>query len=349
MTKRLKYLYSDKDRHGNPRSYFCPPGHKKTRLKSAPGTPAFKREYKNLFDQYLSGTLGSEKPQHVKKTSTEYLINQYLASAVHRAKSPNTQKQESSYLVRYKKANGHIDFEDVTPKNIAATRDALTPAAGKHFLKALSAVYKWGCMPEVGLCDTNPASAVQRPKTPTDGYLAWSMDDVIKFRNHHPQGSNARICIALLLFTGWEISAVRTLGRGDVRDGKISGKRQKTNIFGSIPVTQILRDELGDMYNERIWLMTKYGKPYSEKGISQYFSKWATDAGLPNHSAHGIRKSVGSILASLGMTPHVIQSVLRHNTTRQGEVYTKEADKEALAEMGMKAFAGEVQKAWNKS
>lgn len=349
MIKRLTYLYSDKDRHGNERLYFKPPGHKKTRIHFGPGTPQAKAEYQRLWKAYSDGTLGVAEPRRVSTTSTEFLVRQYLASARFAGLADTTKAQQQSYLRRYAKANGQVEYSTVSPADLAATRDTLTPSAGRHFLKAVSAMYAWACKPEVGLSDTNPAKSVERPTASTDGYKPWSMDDVLKFKNHHPDGSNARICLALLLFTGWEVSAIRTLGRKDVRNGEIQDRRKKTKVEGTIPVLDILRQELGDRYGQMIWLETSHGKPYSAKSLSQTFSRWATAAGLPDHSAHGLRGSVGAILADLGMTPHVIMSVLRHKTTAQGEAYTRAADRKQMAITGMKALESEVSKVWNKA
>ena len=42
--KRKKYLYADTDRHGTQRHYFNPPGHKKPRIRFAPGTEEANQE-----------------------------------------------------------------------------------------------------------------------------------------------------------------------------------------------------------------------------------------------------------------------------------------------------------------
>ena len=45
MKVRLKYVWEDRDRHGNARIYVAVPGRKKVRIREQPGTPAFMAAY----------------------------------------------------------------------------------------------------------------------------------------------------------------------------------------------------------------------------------------------------------------------------------------------------------------
>lgn len=216
-------------------------------------------------------------------------------------------------------------------------------------LKAVSAAYNWACLPEVGIATANPAKGVSRPKQKTRGYIKWTMEDVLQFKNFYPKGSNPRKCLAMILFTAREISGVRELGRGDVREGMIRGYRKKTWVDATTPVLPILKDELGDDYNNIIWLAASHGGPYSDKSLSQRFSAWATDAGLPELSAHGLRKSVATILAELGLSQQTIMAVLSHEDGRQAQVYIQDAQMKARAIEGMEAVHEHIAPLWNAS
>lgn len=344
--KRQKYLYADADRRGNQRLYFSPPGCKKIRIRAAAGTREAKLEYTRLMKLYESGA-DLEKATRVERGSVEWLLNRYMASTSFATAAPNTRIQRSNFYKRFCRKHGHVPYGSITSRDLAAVRDALKPGAGRNFLNSMSAAYKWACSEEVALADSNPAEGVRRPKQSAQGYRKWSLDDVIAFKDHHRKGSNARKSLAMLLFTAREISGVRELGRGDVRDGRLRGHRKKTWANSTVPVLDILRDELGESYNDLVWLRASHGGPYSEKSLSQRFSKWAREAGLEGLSSHGLRKSVATILAELGLSERTIMAVLAHTDPRQAQTYVQDANDRALATQGLLAFEAEISLRWN--
>ena len=348
MTKRTKYLYADRDRHGNQRLYFRPPGHKKVRIRFASGTKEAREEYSRLLKLYEAGEdIGADRT--IDKNSCEWLFRRYMSSSTFKALADNTQIQRRNFLSRFAKVHGRIPFSDLTPKDLASVRDTLGPGAGRNFLNSISGAFEWACSDEIQMAHFNPAKGVKRPKQKTLGYKKWSMEDVLKFKNHYPKGHNARKCLALLLFTAREISGVRELGRGDVRDGMIRGHRQKTWANATTPVLGILKDELGDNYDDMIWLRANHGGHYSAKSLSQTFSDWAENAELEGLTSHGLRKSVATILADLGMSERTIMAVLAHTDPRQAQTYVQDANNRKLAASGMLAFEAEITSSWKKS
>ena len=347
MTKRKKYLYSDRDRHGNQRLYFSPPGHKKVRIRFASGTSEADAEYRLLLNRYHAGDL-DQTNRTVQSGTLEWLFAQFEASTEFRSKAENTKIQRRNFYRRLARAHGHISHENISGTDLAQIRDQLGPGAGRNMLKAVSAAYTWACLPENNLATSNPAKGVARPSQRTTGYIKWTLDDVMTFKKHHPKGSNPRKCLAMLLFTAREISGVRKLGRGDVRDGMIRGTRQKTWADATTPVLPILKEELGDDYNNLIWLPASHGGTYSDKSLSQRFSAWATDAGLPDLSSHGLRKSVATILAELGLSERTIMAVLAHTDSRQAQIYVQNAEMRQRAIEGMQAVHERIAPIWNK-
>lgn len=343
MTKRLKYLYSDVDRHGNQRQYFKPPGHKKHRLQSAPGTAESRREYEALMSSYTRGNYSNGA---ATVDSIEWLLNQYIASSVFNSLAPATKIQRRNFFMRFCRVYGAVPYKSITATDLSKVRDNLKPFAARNFLKAMTAAYKWGAMPEVNLVTHNPARDVQRPSPKTDGFEPWTLEDVKKFNEFYPKGHNARVCLAMLLFTGREISAVRTMGRKNVRNGFLTTERQKTGVKVVTPILGLLQEELGSRYNNLVWLQTNRGAPYSNKSLPQKFSAWARRAGLENKTSHGLRKSVGSILADLQMPAPVIMSVLGHKSMTQSDVYIRNANRADLAEQGMNALEEKVAHFW---
>lgn len=346
MTKRTKYLYPDTDRHGNQRLYFKPPGCKKVRIRAAAGTPEARAEYARLMQIYENGGDLHTTPR-AERGSIAWLLNQYSESSAFAEKAPNTQLQRRNFYARFTKKHGRVAYAAITAKDLAAVRDTLGPGAGRNFLNSMSAAFEWACTPEINLADANPAKGVRRPSQRTMGYLKWSLEDVMQFKNHHPAGSNPRKCLALLLFTAREISGVRKMGRGDVRDGQIIGHRKKTWANSTTPMLQILRDELGEDYNDLVWIRASHGGPFSERSLSQRFSTWAREAGLENRTSHGLRKSIATILADLGTSDRTIMAVLAHTDPRQAQAYVQDANERKLASDGMHVFEAEIAHLWS--
>lgn len=128
MTKRKKYLYADRDRHGNQRFYFKPPGHKKTRIKFAPGTPEANAEYDNLMRRFKDGQLVTSRP--TTRTGTlDWLFKKFEDSANFKSKAENTRIQRSNFYRRIARVHGHIAFDTLTGQDLAKMRDALAAAA----------------------------------------------------------------------------------------------------------------------------------------------------------------------------------------------------------------------------
>jgi hypothetical protein len=48
------------------------------------------------------------------------------------------------------------------------------------------------------------------------------------------------------------------------------------------------------------FLLNKFGKPYTAKGLSNAFKKWCAEAGLPHCSAHSVRKGTLTRIAERG-------------------------------------------------
>ncbi|MBU3262105.1 tyrosine-type recombinase/integrase [Roseovarius sp. PS-C2] len=351
MTARRKYLYSDTDRHGNRRWYFSPPGWSKTRLRTAEGTPEFRKEYDELFSKWDAG---HDKPnkgaERVDSGSVEWLLRQYQASATFAQLAENTRTQRANFYRRFCRVYGPTPVADLTPAALAQVRDGFGDRrfAARNFVKAMRSAFSWACDETVGLARANPAASVRLPSGKTPGHKAWTLDHVLKFKDHYPQGHRARIALALLLFTVQRISDIRTMGIKDVRDGYLTVRHRKTGNLVEIPILGILRDELGDRYKEMIWWQSERGAPYSEKSASMRFSAFVRDVPeLPDGlTAHGLRKCVPTLLAELGTSEDVIMSVLGDESADEARVYIQTAKRKQLATGGLRAAEAEIAKVW---
>jgi integrase len=89
------------------------------------------------------------------------------------------------------------------------------------------------------------------------------------------------------------------------------------------------------MVGVKTFLVTEYGKPFSEAG----FGNWRCDeAGLSDCSSHGLRKAIARRMAEAGMSPHQIQAITGHTTLKEIERYTKAVRQKLIAEMAMRGL-----------
>ena len=70
-------------------------------------------------------------------------------------------------------------------------------------------------------------------------------------------------------------------------------------------------------------------------GFGNKFKRWATKAGIPHCTTHGLRSAMAVKLAHLGTTDQMIAAWLAHNGTGEVHTYTKNVEREKLAESSM--------------
>jgi integrase len=84
--------------------------------------------------------------------------------------------------------------------------------------------------------------------------------------------------------------------------------------------------------------MTAYGKPFTAAGSAGGFER-CDEAGLPKEcTAHGLRKAACRRLAEAGCSANVIAAISGHTSLREVERYTRAADQERMARIGMAAL-----------
>lgn len=90
------------------------------------------------------------------------------------------------------------------------------------------------------------------------------------------------------------------------------------------------------------YLLTRFGRPFkSPDGLSRRVENWTAQAGLINRSSHGVRKALGTLLGELGCSELQIMSILSHTNPTTSSIYTRGAERRAMAAAAMKTL-GEV-------
>lgn len=81
-----------------------------------------------------------------------------------------------------------------------------------------------------------------------------------------------------------------------------------------------------------IFILTKYGKPFTLAGFTKWFRERAELAGLQGLTPHGLRKARGRLLAEAGGSAHGIAAWLGQESLEMVQLYSKAADQARLAQ-----------------
>jgi integrase len=218
-------------------------------------------------------------------------------------------------------------------KALLAERGA-TPHAARHLLVIIRKMILVGLDEE--WIDTDPSYRLNyRPAM--KGWRAWTDGERERFEARWPIGTTPRLCYVLALWLGNRRSDVAALEVGAIRYDTVTLRQVKTGRELRLPVTPMLREALdaADLSGPTV-LKTAYGEPFSPKSLTGRMADWTKSAGLPKGcTLHGLRKTLGGMLADSGATTRQIMDTLGHTDIKHAELYTKSANQERLAGEGM--------------
>lgn len=334
--KRPPFVIREKNRHGNWRWYFRRKGTPRVRLPDQYGT----KEFWDALAAAMAGEAVS-KPAPAKSGTLEWLIVRYKASGHFAGLAESTQNTRGWIYERVRKRSGHIDFRRVTRRKIEEAMDdrASTPHAANNFLSAMSVLFEWAVKHEYVV--DNPCAKVSARKVRSDGFHAWTIKEVERYRAHHAVGTTQRLAVDLLLFTGLRISDAIKAGRQHVRDGVLTIRTGKTGATVTIPVfSELQRSIDATRTGDLAFLVTRKGRPFSSSAsFGAWFRKACDAAGLHHCTAHGLRKAGATIAANDGATVHELMGMFGWSRASMAEVYTKTADRARLARAAAERIA----------
>ncbi|WP_029074384.1 tyrosine-type recombinase/integrase [Kaistia adipata] len=338
----------DRDRYKNIRIYLRRPGRPKVRLLGTPWSTEF-------MDAYHAA-LRDEAPNDERRLkrsesgSWRWVCERYFAEyAPYLRMTPPTRAAyrrvlEATFDEPIAPGDSRC-FRDVpisrmTPKAVRVLRDRklATPAAANAVIKIMRQVFEFAIEQE--MITESAAAKVELFSAATDGHHAWTVAEALQFEARHPIGTQARLAYALLLYTGARVSDVRLFGRQHVNDGWLDFKPAKTSrssgIEVSVPVLPDLQKVLDACKQDNLtFLMTHQHKPYSAKGLSNRMRDWCDEAGLPQCSAHGLRKAGATIAAENGATESQLMAIFGWTSAKQASHYTKRANRKKQAGKAM--------------
>jgi len=286
----------------------------------------------------------SRKYQRTAKGSFGYVCLAYYASVAFRGLDPSTQswRRRALDLICKDHADKPVGLMQSKHVRRLVNEIAERPVVANTRLLALRALFREAVKNDEA--PNNPARDVELIEYSSEGHHSWTLDEVKQFEKRHPIGTKARLAMTLMLFTaGRREDAVR-LGPQHIRDGRLRYTQSKNEHRKPVSLNIPVRPELGEVIaatpssGHLTFLIGERGRPFTPKGFGGKFRKWCDEAGLPQCSAHGLRKATAAYLAECGCTPHEIMSITGHRSLKEVERYTRAATQAALADSAMAKF-----------
>lgn len=358
MKLKLPYIIQERDRHGNVRVYFRKKPGPRIRIREPIGSPEFLAAYKAAVEG-RAYTAEPKRPAPIHRPgegTLAWLIGQYYRSPEFRTLGPTTQRTRQRILDKLCKTTddpakppyGERPYALIEARHIRRIRDAEAdrPEAANGILKSLRPMFAWALDAQMPGLRFNPARDVPTIKTGSEGFHSWTIEEVEQYEARHPIGTQARLALALLLYTGQRRSDVVRFGEPMVRDGWLHFRQWKNRnrkpVDMELPILPALRDIIRatSPIGTQTWLVTSFGKPFTIAGFGNWFRDRCNEAGLPHCSAHGLRKAAATRLAELGCSDREIMAVTGHRSAAEVDRYTRAARQKILARAAMERVAG---------
>ncbi len=343
---RMRHLnQSGQFASGNPRYYYK--GHVKyggqaiAMPDAPPDSPEFRAAYTAAEEMPLpritrakAGTLGEKMER--------YLASDDFLNGLRSSTRGNRRPILSDIGEKY----GYVPFRKIETQHIKFDLTKFDPHPANNRLRAWKGFYKWA--DATGEIAVDPARHIRKRATPeSDGHTPWARPDFDQFREYWSLEPPQRLAFEVFYRSLASVVDALKFSPASATEGWLVYQRQKpqrkrrarkTVGVAVIPWSRQnapewfeWSDDLEAAHaaqNERhlTYIVTKFGKPRSIKATSQWFSAACSDAGLPDLSAHGIRKGRAATLKENGATTEQRMAIEGHETEEEASFYSRSAD-----------------------
>jgi integrase len=294
------------------------------RLPKDPTSQTFRDAYAAAIATYTTaprvkqdtaGTLGA-------------LIESYLRSASFTGLADMSKPGYMSRLNTMREEHGHRSVAGLTRDRIEKgflRPLADRPAAQLDTLKKLRILIRHAI--ENRQLAHDPSLGIKRPKTKE--VRAWTDAEMAAFERRWLIGTKQRTAYALMLNAGTARVDVHRITWAQIDHESVDYTRHKSKVAVQIGIAVGLKAALDAAPREHVTVInTEFGKPFTINGFSGFMRDAMRAAGLPlDCKPHGLRKTLGRLLADAGASAHDIMAALGHTTLAQAEKYTREADR----------------------
>ena len=320
------------DRHGKKRYRFRRKGYPTHHFVALPGTPEFLAENARCqaAAKMKAGGAG------IVPGSFNDLCARYYATPKWLAMLPSSRATYRGIIERFRAVHGDkpVALATVASLDRHLGRMATTPAAANNLRKVLKRLFAYSV--KIGMRDNNPAALTDGFKSGA-GFHTWTDEEIETFRLKHSYGTKARLAMELLLNTSARKCNVITICRFQLRHGKFHIQHAKggdATVVRALPETVNAIEAMPATEIDH-FLVTAFGRPFTAAGFGNWFRDRCNEAGLPQCSAHGLRKAMSRKLAESGASDAQGRAVTGHKTDRMFRYYAEKANREGLADDAM--------------
>lgn len=337
MPRKLPlHVHKQLTRHKKWVFYFRIGKGKRIRLPS-PADPLFK-------SAYMAALTGSpvEAPK-VHEGTLGWLWERYTTeSAKWAGYSAATQKQQRLIMVKVLEKNARHALtaftQDVIQEGVDKRHE--TPAAAGNFLKTMKGMFSWA--KKMRLVKVDPTVGVEPPGYKTDGFPAWTVDDVKAFRGKHAIGTPERLAMELMLLAGLRRSDVVLVGRQHINGRILSIDTMKTGARVTVELSDDMLKVIEATPRRGLHLVENaHGKPFTKESFGNWFRVKCTEADVTK-SAHGLRKLSATLAAEGGAATHQLLAQYGWSNIATAEIYTKGVDRKRLGIEASRIVADQI-------
>jgi integrase len=311
-----------------------------TNLTGIPWSEDFMRQYATALEGVNSKTnIGAER---TRPGSFNALVVSYYRSPEFQGLKPSTQTVRRNIIERFRNEHGDKPIARLARSHIKDILGAKanTPEAANNLLKVLRLILNYAVSND--MIASNPTIGIKRYRSKNpDGIHTTTEDELVIFIARHPVGTMAHLATMLMLCLGQRKSDVIRMGWQHVRNGKITLRQEKTKTALLIPIHADLEKALAAAPRDNLtFLVTAFGKPFTAAGFGNWYRNRCDEAGLPQCSAHGLRKLAATRLAEVGCSEREIMAITGHKSVSEVSRYTRAAEQSRLADQAMAKLTG---------
>ena len=108
---------------------------------------------------------------------------------------------------------------------------------------AMRGLFRWAV--KAKLVKSNPTAGVDNtPRPKTDGFPVWTDDDIAVYGARWPIGTQQRVWLDVLVYTGLRRGDAVRFGRQHIRNGVGTIKTEKTDTVVTLPILPVLSKTL---------------------------------------------------------------------------------------------------------
>lgn len=341
--KLPRYVSSFIDNRGTRRYRFRKTGLSGGYFEAHPNTPTGRAEYERFL---ASGQGAPVARRQIISGSVDALLALYYGSTDFRGQAAEVSiAKRRAVLEAFRAKHGHRLVKDARydklDKYIAEIAAGWADEKGRPHggafaaetaRKHIRALFKYAV--KLAWRTDNPMDHVDyRPKK-TEGFHSWTEAEIAQYRAKWALGTKQRLALELMLWTGKRRSDAVALGPQHVVGNELAGRDKKTGKRWTLPIAPQLRQAMDAMpeASHLCFLMSERGRAYSAASFGNVFRDWCDAAGLPQCSAHGLRKAISRRMAEQGIGNAGIKAVTLHSRDEEVSLYVAAADQRRLGE-----------------